>query len=106
MMASLSSLYAAGAALLTKLLVAARLLTGDALALADVELLIAEETTEAVAGAGADGPTTGAAGAATGAADPPLAVDAGAALPGDVPLMLFVASFTSWNFSMNCKQST
>lgn len=81
---------------------AARLLTGDALALTDVELLIADDTAPE-AGAGAAGTTAG------DGADPPFAVAGagtmGADLPGEVPLMLFVASFTSWNFSINCKQA-
>ena len=51
-----------------------RPLTGDALALADVELLVA----------GAE-PFVG-----------PVLL-----LGGDVPLMFLVASLTSWNFSMN-----
>jgi hypothetical protein len=59
---------------------AERLLTGEALALAEVELVI----------------LVGAAGVGV---EPLVAlVDD---LPGDVPLMFFVASFTSWNFSMN-----
>lgn len=63
------------------LAIAERLLTGEALALADVELVILV-------------------GAATGAdVVEPLAVDV---LPGDAPLMFLVASLTSWNFSINC----
>ena len=60
---------------------AERLLTGEALALADVELVI----------------LVGAAGVGV---EPLVAelVD----LPGDVPLILLVASLTSWNFSINC----
>jgi hypothetical protein len=59
---------------------AERLLTGEAFALAEVELVI----------------LVGAAGVGV---EPLVAlVDD---FPGDVPLMFFVASFTSWNFSIN-----
>ncbi len=59
---------------------AERLLTGEAFALAEVEFVI----------------LVGAAG--VGVVPLVALVDD---LPGDVPLMFFVASFTSWNFSMN-----
>ena len=59
---------------------AERLLTGEAFALAEVEFVI----------------LVGAAGVGV---EPLVAlVDD---LPGDVPLMFFVASLTSWNFSIN-----
>ncbi len=61
---------------------AERLLTGEALALAEVELVILV----GAAGVGVD----------------PFVAAPVADLPGDVPLMFFVASLTSWNFSINC----
>lgn len=59
---------------------AERLLTGEALALADVEFVM----------------LVGAAGVGV---EPLVLLDA--VLPGDVPLIFFVASLTSWNFSIN-----
>ena len=86
-----SELKATGAALPMAAAMAERLLTGEALALADVELPI-------LAGA-----------AGVGVADDPLVVGGvlGVAVPPTgplAPLMFLVASFTSWNFSINCKK--
>jgi len=60
-----------------------RPLTGEALALTDVELVI-----------------TG--GGATDDEEEPL-VATDPDFPGDVPEIFLVASFTSWNFSINCR---
>lgn len=82
---SLSSLVkAVGVAPLPRpaVAMAERLLTGDALALAEVEFVMLV----GAAGVGVD----------------PLVAVPDDDLPGDVPLMFFVASFTSWNFSINC----
>lgn len=67
---------------------AERLLTGEALALVDVELVMQ---------AGAAG-----IGVVLLGAEEPFVV-AGGVLAGAVPLIVFVASFTSWNFSINCR---
>lgn len=62
--------------------IAERLLTGEALALAEVEFVMLV----GAAGVGVE----------------PLVAAPDVDLPGDVPLMFLVASFTSWNFSINC----
>ena len=85
-----SELKATGALLPMVVDITERLLTGDALALADVELPMLD----------------GAAG--VGVVDDPFVATADAATADAVvfpvePLMFFVASFTSWNFSINCK---
>ena len=97
-----SELKATGAALAMAAAITDRLLIGDALALVDVELAtLAAATAAAAAAVGVvDEPLV--AGAPLGVPAPAPAAAPGVVAVAAPPLMFLVASFTSWNFSMNC----